>query len=94
MGVGFGSLFMLKKSKHQSLIRASHVVAVHFAMAREGCGTHSPKNPQDLISVEQVHSATSFLGAPWPVAISFVLGSQMRENIYSEDHKTADASNF
>lgn len=46
-----------------------------------------PKNPPDLARAGQAHTVTSFLGAPWPVAISFVLGSQISEQICHRDRK-------
>lgn len=44
-----------------------------------------PKNPRDLARAGQAHTVTSFLGEPWPVAISFVFGSQTREQICNND---------
>lgn len=52
----------------------------------------TPPSPH-MSSLGQVHKATLFLGASWPVAISFVLGIQMREQTY-EDHKLPNVSNF
>lgn len=68
-----------------------HLVAAHFAMA---CGMYSPKKPLDLNRVGQVHRVASFVAAPWPVAISFVLGSQMSEQNYKEYCKILNFSNF
>lgn len=52
------------------------------------------KKTLDLNRVGQVHRAASFVVAPWPVAISFVLGSQMSEQNYKEDCKILNSSNF
>lgn len=52
-----------------------------------------PKNPPDLARAEQAHTVTSFLGVPWPVAISFVLGSQIREQICNNDQKIQNYGN-
>lgn len=49
--------------------------------------TYLPKNPRDLARPGQAHRVTSFLGLPWPLAISFVLGSQIREQICNNGQK-------
>ena len=53
-----------------------------------------PKNPRDLARPGQVHTVTSFLGEPWPVAISFVLGSQVREQICNNDPQNIELWQF
>lgn len=67
-----------------------HLVAAHFAVA---C-THQKKKTLNLNRVGQAHRAASFFAAPWPGAISFVLGSQVREQNYKEDYKILNSSNF
>lgn len=49
--------------------------------------TYLPQNPRDLARPGQAHRVTSFLGLPWPLAISFVLGSQIREQICNNGQK-------
>lgn len=53
-----------------------------------------PKNSPDLARAGQAHTVMSFLGIPWPVAISFVLGSQIREQICSNDPKNTELGQF
>lgn len=53
-----------------------------------------PKNPRDLARAGQDHTVTSFLGDPWPVAISFVLGSQTREQICNNDTQNIELWQF
>lgn len=69
-------------------------MTVHIAIATFNSPIYLPKNPPDLARAGQAHTVTSFLGVPWPVAISFVLGSQIREQICNNNPKNKELRQF